>query len=161
MIWLFLVAPTFAVRPSREPDEPEEKVKYYGNRNIEYGQRCGCSYSVPNLKLNDCCSPDLLCDPKDGTCKVAIGGKCKEKKVSISNRKCAREVYGPQKDLIQCGTESCCVSSIPLDELANPTAEVFELYKPINGKISSCCGGIIKVQEIDGKHYPFCAEHWD
>ena len=133
----------------------------YGN--YAYGKRCGCSYTVPNLKQNDCCADGLLCDPETRTCRVALGESCKEKTVSLSNRKCAREAYGPQKDLIQCGTESCCIESIPLEALATPSehVDIFKLYKPVNGRISSCCGGIIKIQEIDGEHYPFCANHED
>ena len=158
------VTHAIAARPhlsgNREgPEDPPPK--YYGNH--AYGERCGCSYSVPNLKVNDCCADGLLCDPSTRTCRVAVGESCKEKTVSLSNRKCAREAYGPQKDIIHCGTQSCCIQSIPAEAIANPSehVEIFKLHKPVNGAIRSCCGGIIKIQDIGDEHYPFCAEHVD
>jgi len=158
------VTHAFAARLSGNPegsDQSDPPLPKYGN--YAYGKRCGCSYTVPYLEQNDCCADGLLCDPGTRTCRVAVGEACKEKTLSLSNRKCAREAYGPQKDLIHCGTESCCIESIPPEALANPSehVEIFKLYKPVNGRISSCCGGIIKIQEIDGEHYPFCAEHQD
>ena len=159
------VTHAFAARPhlsrNREGQEDPPQLPQYGN--YAYGKRCGCSYTVPYLKQNDCCADGLLCDPETRTCRVAVGEPCKEKTVSSSNRKCAREAYGPQKDIIHCGTESCCIESIPPEALANPSehVEIFKLHKPVKGRISSCCGGIIKIQEIDGEHYPFCAEHMD
>ena len=152
----------FAARLSGIPEGPEDPpLPKYGN--YAYGKKCGCGYTAPNLKLNDCCADGLVCDPGTETCRVAVGAACKEKTLSFSNRKCAREAYGPQKDLIHCGTESCCMQSIPLEALSNPSehVEIFKLFKPVNGHISSCCGGMIKIQEIDGEHYSFCAEHHD
>ena len=71
---------------------------------------------------------------------------------------CSKSAYGPQKDFIHCA-KVCCVASPSLDTLANPTPETMALFKPINGALSSCCSGMIKVQEIDGKHYEICTEH--
>ena len=108
------VTHAFAARLSGNPegsDQSDPPLPKYGN--YAYGKRCGCSYTVPYLEQNDCCADGLLCDPGARTCRVAVGEACKEKTLSLSNRKCAREAYGPQKDLIHCGTESCCIESIP------------------------------------------------
>ncbi len=146
------------VRPHISEPTPAPPPKWYGNH--EYGKRCGCSYAAPNLKQNDCCAKGLLCDPDSRTCRVAAGNDCKETTIGLGNRKCAKSAYGPQKDFIACA-KVCCVASPSLETRANPTPEIMALHKPINGALSSCCSGMIKVQEIDGKHYEICTEHED
>lgn len=92
------VTHAFAARLSGNPegsDQSDPPLPKYGN--YAYGKRCGCSYTVPYLEQNDCCADGLLCDPGTRTCRVAVGEACKEKTLSLSNRKCARKPMDPKR----------------------------------------------------------------